>query len=295
MNVVLVTKEELALSTQVINLNHVAPCSHEEADTRILVHAKHAVTEGNQTLMIKANDTDVVVIAISILPSLQELGLQKLWIAFGQGKHLKWIPIHDIVSAIGPEKSSGILFFHAFTGCDVVSAFRGKGKKSAWQTWNVCNDASSVFNKLSKYPPTFGDEEDIKNLKKFMITIYDKSSIAKCVDDARLELFARKQKSYQSIPPTRAALVQHLKRSAYQTGCIWSQATVCHPETLSPADWGWIKDADIWKTYWSTLPPIATSCQELAKCGCKMECHGNCKCYRFGLSCTALCSCTCLD
>ena len=60
MNVVVVTMEKLALSTQVINLNHVAPCSHEEADTRIFVHAKHAVMEGNQTLMIKANDTDVV-------------------------------------------------------------------------------------------------------------------------------------------------------------------------------------------------------------------------------------------
>ena len=55
---------------------------------RIFVHAKHALMEGNQTLMIKANDTDVVV-AISILLSLQELGLQKLWIAFSQGKHLK--------------------------------------------------------------------------------------------------------------------------------------------------------------------------------------------------------------
>ncbi len=96
MNVVVVTKEELALSTQVINLDNVAACSHEEADTRMFVHAKQAVMEGYQTLMIKANDTDVVVIAISILPSLQELGLQKLWITFGQGKHLKWIPIYMI-------------------------------------------------------------------------------------------------------------------------------------------------------------------------------------------------------
>ena len=128
-----------------------------------------------------------------------------------------------------------------------------------------------------------------------MIAMYDRSSTATCVNDARLELFARKQKSYQSIPPTRAALVQHLKPSAYQAGCIWSQATVCKPETLSSTDWGWIKETDVWKTCWSTLPPIATSCQELTKCGCKRECHGNCKCYRFGLSCTALCSCTCLD
>ena len=96
MNVDIVTKEEQALSTQVINLDHLVPCSHEEADTRIFVHAKHAVMEGNQTLMVKANNTDVVVVAVSILPSLLELGLQKLWIAFGHGKHMKWIPIHDM-------------------------------------------------------------------------------------------------------------------------------------------------------------------------------------------------------
>ncbi len=54
MNVVVVTKEELALSTQVINLDDVAPCSHEEADTCMFVHAKQAVMEGYQ-----ANDTDV--------------------------------------------------------------------------------------------------------------------------------------------------------------------------------------------------------------------------------------------
>ena len=52
---------------------------------------------------------------------------------------------------------------------------------------------------------------------------------------------------------------------------------MCQPETLSPADWGWIKEADVWKTCWNMLPTIATSCQELTKCGCKRECHGNCK------------------
>ena len=294
-SVIIVTKEKFALSNQVISLDPVVPCSHEEADTRIFVHAWHAVMEGSETLMIKANDTDVIVIAIYILSSLQELGLQKLWIAFGQGAHLKWIPIHEIVPVIGPEKTSGILFFHAFTGCDVVSSFRGKGKKSAWQTWNVCNDdVSKIFKKLSKYPPTVEDE-DIKIVEKFIVTLYDRSSNAVCVNDARLELFARKQRSYQSIPPTRAALVQHLKRATYQASCIWSQALVCQPETQSPGDWGWILENDVWKTHWSTLPAIATNCQELTKCGCKMECYGNCKCYRFGLSCTALCSCTCLD
>ena len=70
------TKEELALRYQIICLDHVAPCSHEETDTHIFVHARHAATEGNKVLMIKVNDTDVVFIAIDTLPSLKELGLQ---------------------------------------------------------------------------------------------------------------------------------------------------------------------------------------------------------------------------
>ena len=150
--------------------------------------------EGNKALVIKANDTDVLVIAIATLSSLQELGLQKMWRMFGQGSSLRCITVHDITSAIGPEKMRGLLFFHAFTGCDVTSAFRGKGKKSAWLT---CAEASSdVFKKLSQCPPTVTDE-DLKVLEKFVITMYDRSSTTTCINDTRLDLFARKQRSYE--------------------------------------------------------------------------------------------------
>lgn len=36
--------------------------------------------------MIKANDSDVVVIAMYAMLSLKEIGLEYLWIAYGQGK-----------------------------------------------------------------------------------------------------------------------------------------------------------------------------------------------------------------
>ena len=126
-----------------INLEGLKHCNHEEADTRIFLHAKHAAADGNKIIMIQASGTDVLVIAVSVLPIRQVLGVEKLWVAFGQGQNVRWIPIHDISTSIGPEKSKGLLLFHAFTGCDVVSAFRGKG--SAWQTWNVCPEASTVF------------------------------------------------------------------------------------------------------------------------------------------------------
>ena len=125
-----------------------------------------------------------------------------------------------------------MLFSHAFTGCDVVSAFRGKGKKSAWQTWDVCDEASDVFSKLSQYPPVV-DDEDLESLEKFVVMKYDRSSTAEGVVDARLDMFAWKQRPYKAIPPTQSALKQ-VKRAAYQAGCIRSRSTVLQPETPTP-------------------------------------------------------------
>jgi hypothetical protein len=248
--------------------------------------------DGSSSIIIRANDTDVLVIAISAMSLLQALGLKSMWIAFGQGATLRWIPIHDVVSAIGPERASGILFFHAFTGCDIVSGFRGKGKKTAWQTWNICDDVSETFTKLSQQP-TEVTELDLQQLEKFVVMVYDRSSAVTSVDEARLDLFARKQRPYNSIPPTQAALREHTKHAAYQAGIVWGQTTISLPEIDSPVNWGWTKTDGKWRIVWSTLPPVADSCQELTKCACKKGCQGRCKCYKSGLPCTALCSCGC--
>ena len=148
--------------------------------------------------------------------------------------------MHELCLAIGLANTRQILFFHAFTGCYVVSAFRGKGKKSAWLAWDAYTEVSDVIAKLSQYPLTV-DDEDLQILGKFVVIIYYRSSTAKGVDDARLDMFARKQKPYEAIPPTRGALLQHTKRAANQAGCIWSQSKVHKPETQDPAEWGWRK------------------------------------------------------
>ena len=290
---VVVTRGSGALSSNIMtDLKELSPCNHEEADTRLFLHVKDALKKGFRTVMVKANDTDVLVIAVATFSQLQTIGLQEMWLAFGQGQNMKWIAVHELKTTLGPEKCGGILFFHAFSGCDTVSAFRGKGKKSAWQTWDVCPEVSDVFSKLSRFPTQI-DEEDTKTLEKFVVHMYDRSSSTECVDEARLELFSRKQRSYEAIPPTRAALVQHIRRAAYQSGCIWSQALECQLKEESPAKWGWKQEENYWEILWSELPTIAKSCQELTKCQCKTPCCGRCKCYKLGLSCTALCSCTC--
>ena len=41
----------------------------------------------NSSVMIEANDMDVAVIDTSVMPSLVELGLEKMWVAFGKGEN----------------------------------------------------------------------------------------------------------------------------------------------------------------------------------------------------------------
>ena len=67
------------------SLEAVSPCLHEEADTRICVRSHDAAIEGSKALVIKANDTDISVIAVSVFPQLQDIGIETLWNAFGHG------------------------------------------------------------------------------------------------------------------------------------------------------------------------------------------------------------------
>ena len=164
-----------------------------------------------KTSLVVSTDTDVVVLAISMFAKLE---IDKLWIAFGKGKDLRWIPIHEISNALGP-RALGLPFFHAFTGCDTVSAFRGKGKRTAWQVCEIFDDATDTFVRLSQTPAVI-DDKDMDFIEAFVVIMYDRTTTTFAVYKARFETFARKQRLYDAIPPTRAALLEHLKRDAYQ-------------------------------------------------------------------------------
>ena len=133
-NTVIVTKGESVVSNTDIDKHELSPCTHEEADTRIFLHAKDVSREGNKKIIRSSTDTDVVVIAVAYF---SDLNIEKLWIAFGKGKDFRWIPIHELCLPLGPRRKA-LPFFHAFTGWDTISAFRGKWKKSLHGKPGVC-------------------------------------------------------------------------------------------------------------------------------------------------------------
>ena len=270
------------------DVSSLAPCTHEEADTRMFLHAIDAANKGHRRLMLRTVDTDVVVLAVSTVVLLDNT---ELWIAYGTGKHLRYIPAHHIATSLGAEKARALPMFHAFTGCDTVSSFAGRGKKTAFDTWKSFDAVTSVFANLVTRPGCFNDES-MSVLESFVVLLYDRTSTETTVNAARRHLFTTKARSIEAMPPTGAALLQHAKRATYQGGHVWGQAHVRAPDLPSPESWGWSKSATKgWEPLWTLLPEAAVSCSELLRCGCKKGCRGLCKCVRADLKCTSLCYC----
>lgn len=264
-----------------------APSDHEEADTRLILHALHCAQCGHKRVMIRSVDTDVVVLAIA---NFHALGLDELWVAFGVKKHYRVIPVHDIATNLGEEMARALPFFHAVSGCDTTSSFSGIGKKTAWDTWAAFPAITGTFVSLSEMPAGITDE-NLRHLERFVILLFDRTSDCVHVDTARKHLFA-KGRQLDRIPPTKAALIEHVKRAAYQAGHVWGQSCVAQQNLPNPSDWGWTKEAsDRWVPFWSALPEAAKSCKELIKCGCKKACRLPCKCLSASLTCTELCHC----
>jgi len=76
--------------------------------------------------VIATVDSDVLVLAIA---AVQQLKIDELWVAFASGKSFRYLPAHEMAGALGPEKCIALPFRHAFSGCDTVSSFPGRGKK----------------------------------------------------------------------------------------------------------------------------------------------------------------------
>ena len=267
---------------------HIEPCIQEEADTRLVLHMSDAALKGCQQIMVRTADTDVIVL---ILSKMHKLSMNEIWVSFGVGKHHRYIPVHEIVSSIGPCKAKALSMFHAFTGRDVTSFFASKGKKSAWDAWNAFPDLTDTLLTLAETPECISDKT-MEVLERFVVLMYDRTSELSKVNEARQHLFSRKGRSLQNIPPTQDALQQHTKHCVYQGGFVWGQCLQKTPKLPSPEEWGWERtDGSPWKPKWTTIAQAQQACYELIHCSCKKACRGLCKCFKASLKCTALCFC----
>ena len=200
------TFKDSVLSTNVTDTSSIAPCDHEEADTRLLIHVADAVNGGHESIMVRTVDADVVVLAISVIPSLN---INELWVAFGSGRHLRYIPTHLIALSLGPEKSKSLPLFHAYTGCDTVSYFANRGKKTAWDVWKTYDSVTEAFQSVMLHPDSM-TEDAVSAIERYTGLLYNRTSNQTSLDAARMELFFKKGHGMDEIPPTKDAVHLHL-------------------------------------------------------------------------------------
>ena len=173
------------LCTQSRDTSGLAPCTHEESDTRILLHLEDAVKEVYTKVSVRTVDTDVLVLAVT---ASQWLNTTELWVAFGTGKGFRHL---EMAKTLGPERCIALPMFHAFTGCDTVSFFFGRGKKTACGTWMNFDDITSAFCALAATPDVSAIDDRMEPLERFVILLYDRTSSQESVNQARKQLFTQ--------------------------------------------------------------------------------------------------------
>ena len=107
-------------------------CDHEEADSRMFIHAHYAAENENaDRVIITSPDTDVAVLCLF---HCSTLNINELWFHTGTGKKRRFIPMHVMAEKLSEEIIRVLPAFHTLTGCDSTSAPFRCSKKAAYCT-----------------------------------------------------------------------------------------------------------------------------------------------------------------
>ncbi len=106
---------------------------------------------------------------------------------------------------LGKQKCVALPFYHSFTGCDTTLQFFGKAKKSTWEAWKSYSSITHVFQavRINPFKKLMATSPEFVDLERFTCVIYDKTTSISQVNDLRQELFSRKPRLIETIPPTQ--------------------------------------------------------------------------------------------
>ena len=110
---------------------------------------------------------------------------------------------------MGKQKCLELLYWYAFTGCDIASRFNGHGNKTAWNVWGAFLEITDVLARLLLGSADIV-EEDLTLIERFFVLLYDRTGSTASTNGARRLLFKNKGKSIGNCPPTLNALLRHI-------------------------------------------------------------------------------------
>ena len=136
---------------------------HEEADFRLMVHAKHAI-DSNIPVIIRwlSADTNTFVMALTSFYSTN------LILDSGTGAGRKIIRVSDVEIEEG--NRNALISFHPFTRCEQTSSFFHKRKTTSWKTMNSKSRFKEVMTRLGENNSV--DDDLYRTLGKCVCTMY---------------------------------------------------------------------------------------------------------------------------
>ena len=203
-----------------------ALCSYEEADTHILLHVAHAAQHGHNGCFY--------ILAVMVVQTLQ--AEDEVWLAFGTGKSFRYLHSSQQNSSLSGSR-------------EVTCPYNVSCTNWTWYFINFCWTLKEKCMGCLEFPA----RTDWSITETGMCTHWDTRTqhpghweiwrtthvrpnkhLQWCEQNCRKKLFAKKS-FVQRIPPTRAALEQHVERDVFQGGHIWGQTLIPQPVLPSPS------------------------------------------------------------
>ncbi|KAI4802447.1 hypothetical protein KUCAC02_020283, partial [Chaenocephalus aceratus] len=199
-----------------------------DADTSIVREALAPATD--DSVEVRAEDADVLVMLVHHIPSTNH----PLFFTTSKGSY-------DV------RRICYLLFCHAFTGCDTVSAIAGHGK-------------TTLFDRICA-----GDIDEHMDI--FLDTQATKDAAAAGLIKP------------ETLPPTEGAAAQHSLRAYLQT----QDWILLQSMSLNPSDYGWTLGVHGYEPV-PTLDPMAPEeLLQFTSCNCNGDCSNRrCSCKRNG-------------
>ena len=213
-------------------------CNHEEANTRMILHAQHA----GGTCVIHSDNISVLILLLGHTEALCKSYMKK-----GKGSKTRFVELPRVIENLAKQLPvklgisehdllKALIGIHALTGCDTVSAFSGKGK---WKSVQLLPKNESYVTAMAQRGKTWTlSDVTFNTIEALVCHLYGKKS--QNVDLLRYELYCVKGGKVEpgGLPPCRSSLRLHVLPANYQAA-VWRRAVFPLPDISSPHGHGW--------------------------------------------------------
>ena len=193
--------------------------------------------------------------------------------------------VKRIRASLSEKQRKYVLFCHAFTGCDTVSAIADHGKTTLFD--RLCAADIDKHMDVFLYVQATKDSV-IRNGIAIFQYIYHAPGTS--LATIRYNMFLRKAAAGvikpEILPPTESAAAQHSLRAYLQT---WDWMLL-QSMSLDPSGYGWMVGIQGYEPV-PTLEPMAPEeLLEFTSCYCRGDCSNQrCSCRKNDVKCISLC------